>query len=158
MGLQTIFFHIYFQQLDHIYDQSFPPLIKATMSGNVMYVKTILSSNHVDLDQECNIIFDGLVVYGATALWVASCLRHLDIVKLLVENGANVNYNTTAQSMPLRAACYEGRRNIVEYLIEQGANVNLCNEYKNTCLMIAAYKGHEDVVCELGGLFLKRVI
>lgn len=118
----------------------------AAMAGNLLYVKTLLSHYNVDLERECNVIFDGLVVYGATALWVAAGLGHLQVVKLLVKKGANVNHNTKAQSSPLRAACYAGRLDIVKYLIEHGADVNLGNKYNNTCIMIAAYKGHAHVV------------
>lgn len=81
----------------------------AAMSGNVKFVKTLLSHYDVDLERECNVIFDGMIVYGATALWVAAGMGHLQIVKLLVQAGASINHNTKAQSSPLRAACYEGR-------------------------------------------------
>uniref|UniRef100_A0A1I8MKC2 Protein fem-1 homolog B n=1 Tax=Musca domestica TaxID=7370 RepID=A0A1I8MKC2_MUSDO len=133
-------------KFDEIDGQSITPLTMAATAGNVMYVKTLLSQYKVDLECECNVIFDGLVVYGATALWVAAGLGHLQIVKLLVRHGANVNHNTKAQSSPLRAACYAGRLDIVKYLIENGADVNLGNKYNNTCIMIAAYKGHTQVV------------
>ncbi|XP_073813776.1 protein fem-1 homolog B isoform X2 [Musca autumnalis] len=133
-------------KFDEIDGQSITPLTMAATAGNVMYVKTLLSQYKVDLECECNVIFDGLVVYGATALWVAAGLGHLQIVKLLVRHGANVNHNTKAQSSPLRAACYAGRLDIVKYLIEHGADVNLGNKYNNTCIMIAAYKGHTQVV------------
>ncbi|XP_030374156.1 protein fem-1 homolog B isoform X2 [Scaptodrosophila lebanonensis] len=126
--------------------QSLTPLTMAAMSGNVTFVKTLLSHYDIDLERECNVIFDGLVVYGATPLWVAAGMGHLQIVKLLVQAKANVNHNTKAQSSPLRAACYEGRLDIVRYLIEHGAEVNATNAFNNTCIMIAAYKGHELVV------------
>lgn len=118
----------------------------AAIAGNISYVKTLLAQYDIDMEKECNVVFDGLVVYGATALWVASGLGHLQVVKLLVQNGADVNHNTKAQSSPLRAACYAGRLDIVKYLIEHGADINLGNKYNNTCIMIAAYKGHEHVV------------
>lgn len=140
----------------------------AAMSGNVTFVKTLLSHYDVDLERECNVIFDGLVVYGATALWVAAGMGHLQIVKMLVQAGASINHNTKAQSSPLRAACYEGmwsrlqqiwgnsytlflllsvgRLDIVEFLIEHGADVNGTNLFNNNTLMIAAYKGHHLVV------------
>ncbi|XP_037813590.1 protein fem-1 homolog B isoform X2 [Lucilia sericata] len=133
-------------KFDEIDGQSVTPLTMAAMAGNTMYVKTLLSHYNIDLERECNVIFDGLVVYGATALWVAAGLGHLQVVKLLVNNGANINHNTKAQSSPLRAACYDGRLDIVKYLIEHGADVNLGNKYNNTCIMIAAYKGHAHVV------------
>lgn len=67
---------------------------------------------------------------------------HLEIVKTLIENGANVDSCTKTKSTPLRAACYLGRSDIVKYLIEHGANVNVTNVYNSTCLMIASYKGN----------------
>jgi len=63
----------------------------------------------------------------------------MEIVKILVEKGANVNFLTETKSSPLRAACYSGDLNIVEYLVEHGANVNLTNIYNSTCLMIASH-------------------
>ncbi|XP_044571295.1 protein fem-1 homolog B isoform X1 [Drosophila ananassae] len=126
--------------------QSLTPLTMAAMSGNVKFVKTLLSHYDVDLERECNVIFDGMIVYGATALWVAAGMGHLQIVKLLVQAGASINHNTKAQSSPLRAACYEGRLDIVEFLIEHGADVNATNLFNNNTLMIAAYKGHHLVV------------
>ncbi|XP_023037867.1 protein fem-1 homolog B isoform X2 [Drosophila willistoni] len=126
--------------------QSLTPLTMAAMSGNVTFVKTLLSHYDVDLERECNVIFDGLVVYGATALWVAAGMGHLQIVKMLVQAGASINHNTKAQSSPLRAACYEGRLDIVEFLIDNGADVNATNLFNNNTLMIAAYKGHALVV------------
>jgi Fem-1 homolog b len=61
------------------------------------------------------------------------------VVKILVENGADVNFLTETKSSPLRAACYLGHLNIVEYLVEHGANVNITNIYNSTCLMIASH-------------------
>lgn len=66
---------------------------------------------------------------------------YFEIVKLLIENGADIDLCTKTKSTPLRAACYLGRADIVEYLIEHGSNVNLTNIFNSTCIMIASYKG-----------------
>ncbi|XP_033155051.1 protein fem-1 homolog B isoform X1 [Drosophila mauritiana] len=142
-AVQTHLVNTNFDQPD---GQSLTPLTMAAMSGNVKFVKTLLSHYDVDLERECNVIFDGMVVYGATALWVAAGMGHLQIVKMLVQAGAAINHNTKAQSSPLRAACYEGRLDIVEFLIDNGADVNATNLFNNNTLMIAAYKGHHLVV------------
>lgn len=107
------------QNFDQPDGQSLTPLTMAAMSGNVKFVKTLLSHYDVDLERECNVIFDGMVVYGATALWVAAGMGHLQIVKMLVQAGAAINHNTKAQSSPLRAACYEGesKRCIFNYYL-----------------------------------------
>lgn len=66
---------------------------------------------------------------------------YLEIVKVLIDNGAIVDYCTETKSTPLRAACYLGRADIVKVLIEHGANVNITNIFNSTCLMIASFKG-----------------
>ena len=45
----------------------------------------------------------------------------LEIVKLLVKSGANVNSTTKTNSTPLRAACFDGHFEIVKYLVEHNA-------------------------------------
>lgn len=66
---------------------------------------------------------------------------HVNVVKTLVQAGANVNHATLTNSTPLRAACFDGRLDIVLYLTQHGADIQIANKYNNTCLMIAAYKG-----------------
>ena len=97
------------QESDEVDGQSVTPLTTAAMGGNVVFVKTMLSRYDIDLEAECNDIFDRLVVYGPTALWVAAGMGHMQVVQLLVHKGADVNHNTKAQSSPLRAACYLSR-------------------------------------------------
>lgn len=36
------------------------------------------------------------------------CIGHLNVIKLLVQYGANVNHKTKTLSTPLRAACFDG--------------------------------------------------
>ena len=52
---------------------------------------------------------------------------HLEIVRLLVKSGANVNSTTKTNSTPLRAACFDGHFEIVKYLVEHNAGIQfLC--------------------------------
>ena len=46
---------------------------------------------------------------------------HLEIVKLLVKSGANVNSTTKNNSTPLIVACFDGHFEIVKYLVEHNA-------------------------------------
>ena len=48
-------------------------------------------------------------------------LGHLEIVRMLVKSGANVNSTTKTNSTPLRAACFDGHFEIVKYLVEHKA-------------------------------------
>ena len=90
--------------------------------------------------------FDGESIEGASPLWLASASGNLPLVKLLVENNANVNSTTKTKSSPLRAACYDNHLEIVKYLVSKGADVELANRHGHTPLMIASFKGHLDVV------------
>ncbi|XP_050427498.1 protein fem-1 homolog B-like [Adelges cooleyi] len=121
-------------------------LIEAALYGQIKIINYILSKFKVNLDAEGKVNHFGSMVEGATALWCAAGYGHMEVVKTLLANGANVDYCTKSKSTPLRAACYLGRIDIVSYLVQNGANVNTTNIFNSTCLMIASYRGHKDVV------------
>lgn len=79
---------------------------------------------------------------------------HVNVVKTLVQAGANVNHATLTNSTPLRAACFDGRLDIVLYLTQHGADIQIANKYNNTCLMIAAYKGDTIIFINIIDCFL----
>jgi hypothetical protein len=60
----------------------------------------------------------------STALMEASMYGHLEIVKLLVEKGAEVDAIGTHDYTALGLACKYRRSDIVKYLVEKGAEVN----------------------------------
>lgn len=70
----------------------------------------------------------------------------LHLVKLLVENGANVNQRAKNQSIALHSASGAGHREVVKYLIEQGSNVNTANERGEIPLHYACSEGNLDIV------------
>jgi ankyrin repeat protein len=75
---------------------------------------------------------------GQTPLFVASLLGHIDIVELLVTNGAHIDHQDTTDGFtPLSLAAIRGHLHVVEYLIIQGANVNLKINRGDTPLMLA---------------------
>lgn len=71
------------------------------------------------------VVFDGETIEGVPPLWCAAAAGHLNVVKLLVQNHANVNSTTKTNSTPLRAACFDGHLDIVQYLISHGAGTLL---------------------------------
>lgn len=68
-----------------------------------------------------SVVYDGDTIEEATPLWCAAAAGHLNIVKLLVRKGANVNSTTKSNSTPLRAACFDGYYDIIKFLISHGA-------------------------------------
>ena len=124
--------------------QSTTPLIIAVIKGNENIVDT-LNDFCVDLELKGTVIYKKDTIHGATALWCASCWGHYDIVRILVDNGADVDNPTETGSSPLRPASYDDRYEIVQYLVEHGADVNTTNAYKSTCLMNTCYTGNNDI-------------
>ena len=86
----------------------------------------------------------------STPLQAASSLGHLNIVKLLLEQGADVNgliIPGCLRSTPLHAACSLGHLDTVKLLLEQGADVNASIAMtRETPLHLAASGGHFEIV------------
>ncbi len=54
----------------------------------------------------------------------AALMGHLDIVKYLHNQGANIDVLNCYKESPLYLASSNGHQKIIEYLIENGAEVN----------------------------------
>ena len=74
------------------------------------------------------------------ALMSASEEGHLEIVKYLVENGADV---TVEDNFPVRSASEDGHLSVVKYLTEHGADITATN---NFAVIHASRNGHLPVV------------
>merc|ERR1712113_541099 len=75
--------------------------------------------------------------YGLTPLMLASIEGYLNIVKYLVEKGANVDAFTKNKHTAMMLASVEGHLDIVKYLVEKGANVDAFDDKNYTAMMHA---------------------
>jgi RNA polymerase sigma factor (sigma-70 family) len=73
---------------------------------------------------------------GWTPLHLAAHYGQLDLVKLLVEHGADMEAiaENAVGNTPISAAGFGDRRDIVAYLLERGAAVDAPNAWGSTCL------------------------
>lgn len=83
---------------------------------------------------------------GFTALTGAVSQNHTGVAKMLVENGANVDYSYEGGFTPLMHAAYAGNLELVKLLLEHGADPNAKNGEGKTPLAFAREKGHDTVV------------
>jgi hypothetical protein len=83
---------------------------------------------------------------GTTPLMIASYNRQFEVVKILIENGANVNSRNFIGQTSLIAACMKDDYQLAQYLIENGANVNLANNKGQTGLTFATRAINKDIV------------
>jgi ankyrin repeat protein len=88
----------------------------ALRTGNVKVVKKFL-----DAGTDAN-----YTSFAWSGLQMAAGKGQLEAVKLLVEHGANVNYQHPITKMTaLHLAAYEGYNDVVKYLLEHGADPNI---------------------------------
>jgi len=83
---------------------------------------------------------------GYFPLFGASCEGHLHIVKLLLEQGADVNAKLNDGTSSLYFASRQGHLNIVKLLLEQGADINALTDDNLTALGHACLFAQLDVV------------
>jgi len=91
---------------------------------------------------------------GDSPLHLASINGHLEIMKLLIFHGADVNSKNNSGNTPLIWASKFGYLNIVKLLIDNNAHVNSKNNYGNTPLIIAKKNNHLDIVNYISGVEL----
>lgn len=94
--------------------------------------------------------YNGLV----TALCLASITGNIELAKLLIECGANVNRINGLRATPLHWVCITGKIKLAKLLIEHGACVNAMGSYRETALHYTCVEGHIKVaklLVEKGG-------
>ena len=89
---------------------------------------------------------------GMTALHWEAKKDCLDVVKSLVDAGADIEAKDGMGRSPLLVACENGNIAMVKMLVEAGASVRATDYKKETCLTLAAENGHTETVRYLVGL------
>ncbi|CAH1130074.1 unnamed protein product [Ceutorhynchus assimilis] len=107
--------------------------LEAAENGDLQTIKTLLDQdpdliNTTDKDKY-------------TALHRACYSGHLEVVKYLVKNGADIGAKTEMQWEPLHSCCQWSHVGCAAFLIQCGANVNALSEGGQTPLHIAATHG-----------------
>lgn len=109
---------------------------------NDLKLLEVCISHHIDIEARDN--------DDKSALYVAVCKDHIDVVKRLVDLGANVDTicdKKSTKETPLTVAAAYGRTpEMVDFLLNHGADINKGNVYKETALMRAAiFRKYETV-------------
>lgn len=71
---------------------------------------------------------------------------NLEIVKFLIQNGADINAQGRYYGNALQAASQAGYQKLVTTLIQHDANINMQGGYYGSALQAAAQAGHREVV------------
>lgn len=104
-------------------------LMNATMSGDVESVK-FFSKAGVDVVNQKN-------VGGATALHIASRTGNVEIAKILIDSGANINAADNEGWTPLMRAAMAKSPELVKFLLNSGADASKANSFGETVIIHA---------------------
>ena len=92
---------------------------------------------------------------GVDDLSALSCAvrrKHVDVVKVLIDAGADIETKDKVSRTPLTQTSSRGALPLVKMLVEAGAEVHATDSYGLTCHSIASYHGHTETVRYLVGL------
>jgi ankyrin repeat protein len=151
-------------------DERVIPMIKASANGDINTVNNLLRQgvNPNGKDQQGNTPLFVAANYGQSAIVkllldhkakvdvvtppnrytpLMMAVEYIDVVRLLIENGANVNLQSSSGETALMMACHETRDSeIVKLLLNHGAKVNVRASRGRTALWLASQKGKADMV------------
>ena len=111
-------------------------LLLAASAGDLITVKSLIARGaNVNFREE-----------GNTALILAVCQGHTEIVQMLLKEGAEIEINPKDGMTLLMIAAKNGKTEIAQALLDKGADVNVGENDGNTALMQAALNDHSDTV------------
>jgi uncharacterized protein len=118
------------------------PLFLAASRGNVQTVRALLAGGADPLmTTEKGTAPLHVATWGGSPYagdWTEDEKKNLlDVTKLLVEKGADVNSVGEHRWTPLHGAAYKGVDAVVQFLVEHGARIDVFDEYGQTPLSIA---------------------
>jgi uncharacterized protein len=87
-------------------------------------------------------------VYGWTALKLASYNNDVSMIELLLQYGADINYQGVGHNTqtPLMTSSYFGCLEATKYLLKKGADVNIKTKDNETALDLALLNKKYDVL------------
>jgi len=116
-------------------------LLEACRQGDAETLGRLLSNG-----ASAAAIIDGADREGRTPLYLACDAAHADVVKMLIEAGADVNKAGSYGCTPVYMASEGGHADVVKMLIEAGADLNKADDYGCTPVYKASERGDADVV------------
>jgi ankyrin repeat protein len=125
-------------EIDQPNSDGITPLWKATLAKDTVAMKILL-----DNKANPNAPTKG----GATPIFIPTNNGNLDLIKILIRYGADVNYSNNEYKLtPLRNAARNGYLEVVRFLVEKGAIIDARAADNATALIASCGRGHIECV------------
>ena len=108
-----------------------PPLFLAAREGDLTEVERLLKEEHVDINEKD-------VLLGKTALHYAALYGHVEIITVLLAEGALINAGDITDKTPLHYAAPLANPEVMLTLIKAGADVHARDDLGRTPLVETA--------------------
>lgn len=121
--------------------------LRSAKSGELVALKECMEKYGIQINYQNESTF--------TALMLASYNNHTNIVKFLIQNGADTELKDCCGTTALIGAAYYGNYDIVNTLLEFGADINCKDNDGETALFHAVREGHRvlvDLLCSNGAI------
>nr|XP_061808338.1 histone-lysine N-methyltransferase EHMT2-like [Nerophis lumbriciformis] len=128
----------------HVEEDGYTGLHHAAKLGNLEIVNILLETGQVDVNSQDN--------GGWTPIIWAAEHKHVEVIKVLLNRGADVTINDKELNVCLHWAAYAGNVDIAEMVLNAGCSLASVNVHGDTPLHIAAREGYLECVT----LFLSR--
>jgi ankyrin repeat protein len=133
--------------LSKVLDEGYTPAIRDSDTRSPTY-QTSLQEPHqpfeVHLKRDMGINTRGK--NGKTALMVASCSGHAEMVKYLLDHGADINSRGRNWRTALMCASLKGHKEVAQLLLDRGADITMKTRLGSSALSLATDLGHKQVV------------
>lgn len=128
------------------------PLIVSAVYGHVTCIEILVREiksqelSNLNLNITLSNHIRTLGSQKVSAFFISCYQGFLDIAKMLLDAGADINTTNETEDTPLHVACTVGQLATVKFLVEKGANISLLNKKGFTAYELAQEHERTDLV------------
>jgi ankyrin repeat protein len=134
-----------YQETKARHEKLFLPLLEAVVQNDTAKARSLLSNGSTEVINKRAEATES-VPAGTTLLMLASANGNVNMVKLLLSNGAAVDAQDDSGTTALIYASWKGKTDVVKTLIENGANISTATNDGRTALGVAQQTKNSAIV------------
>ena len=144
--MKKIFLIILIFVSSSVFATTFDDFYRAINSNDLQKIKQLISNNKGINSKSDKVDLTLKLESGSSVLMMAAAKGNNEIVKMLIDSGADIHSLDSKQDTVLMVASINGHNDIVATLLQSGVNINAKNDKGETALIWSTLAGHTDIV------------